>query len=58
MTKKKTDKKEETVKFDLAGALSNVNRYLKPGFMEFIKDKKVTNQKAFDKLYNDYKEFR
>lgn len=59
MTKKKNDKKEEKeAKFDLAEALSNVNRYLKPGFLEYIKDEKVTTQKQFDKLYNDYKEFR
>ena len=58
MTKKKeTDKKTES-KFDLEEALSNVNRYLKPGFLDYIKDEKVTSQKQFDKLYNDYKEFR
>ena len=57
MTKKKTDKKEDA-KFDLATALSNVNRYLKEGFLEFIKEEKVTSQKQFDELYNDYKEFR
>ena len=56
MTKKKEDKKES--KFNLDEALSNVNRYLLPGFIEYIKEEKVTTQKQFDKLYNDYKEFR
>ena len=58
MTKKKTEDKKADSKFDLEKALSNVNRYLLPGFLEFIKDEKVTSQKQFDKLYNDYKEFR
>lgn len=57
MTKKKEDKKEDS-KFNLDEALSNVNPYLRAGFMAFIKDEKVTTQKQFDKLYNDYKEFR
>lgn len=55
MTKKKVENKS---KFDLEESLSTVNRYLLPGFMEFIKDEKVTSQKQFDKLYNDYKELR
>ena len=50
---KKNENKEE-VKFDLTVALSTVNRYLKPGFIEFIKDEKITSQKQFDKLYNEY----
>lgn len=58
MTKKKENKKEAKSTFDLDEALSDVNRYLKPGFLEYIKDEKVTTQKQFDKLYNDYKEFR
>ena len=58
MTKKKESKKKEESKFDLDEALSNVNPYLRAGFMAFIKDEKVTTQKQFDKLYNDYKEFR
>jgi len=58
MTKKKTEDKKADSKFDLEEALSNVNRYLLPGFLDFIKDEKVTTQKQFDKLYNDYKEFR
>lgn len=57
MSKKNDDNKED-VKFDLTVALSTVNRYLKPGFIEFIKDEKITSQKQFDKLYNEYKEFR
>ena len=57
MTKKKEDKKEDS-KFNLDEALSNVNPYLRAGFMAFIKDEKVTTQKQFDKLHNDYKEFR
>ena len=52
---KKEDTKEKGSKFDLESALSNVNRYLKPGFLEYIKDEKVTTQRQFDKLYNDYK---
>ena len=58
MTKKKTEDKKADSKFNLETALSNVNRYLRPGFLNFIKDEKVTTQKQFDKLYNDYKEFR
>lgn len=55
---KKEDTKEKGSKFDLESALSNVNRYLKPGFLEYVKDEKVTTQRQFDKLYNDYKELR
>lgn len=58
MSKKDDKTKESKSDFDLDVALSNVNRYLLPGFKEFIKDEKVTTQKQFDKLYNDYKEFR
>ena len=57
MSKKKTETKSDS-KFELETALSNVNRYLLPGFLEFIKDEKVATQRQFDKLYNDYKEFR
>lgn len=57
MSKKKTETKSDS-KFELETALSNVNRYLLPGFMEFIKDEKVATQRQFDKLYNDYKELR
>lgn len=57
MTKKKEESKSEP-KFDLEEALSTVNRYLRDGFVEFIKDEKITTQKQFDKFYNDYKEFR
>ena len=55
---KKDEKKETKSEFDLDTALSNVNRYLLDGFKEFIADEKVTNQKQFDKLYNEYKEFK
>ena len=48
-------KNEKKSKFDLEENLSKVNRYLLPGFMEFIKSEKVTSQKQFDKLYNEYK---
>lgn len=58
MSKKGESKKESKSSFDLDEALSNVNRYLLPGFVAYIKDEKVTSQKQFDKLYNDYKEFR
>ena len=58
MSKKEDDKKKESKSFDLEENLSNVNRYLLPGFVEFIKGEKVTSQRQFDKLYNDYKEFR
>ena len=59
MTKKKEEKqKKAESNFNLDDALSNVNRYLLPGFKEFIKDEKVTTQRQFDKLYNDYKELR
>lgn len=44
--------------FNLEKALLNVNRYLKQGFMEFIKNKKVTNMKQFDKYYKEYKELK
>ena len=54
---KKENKKNDS-KFDLDTALSTVNRYLLDGFKDYIKDEKVTSQKQFDKLYNDYKEFR
>lgn len=57
MSKKKDDNKEDS-KFSLESALSNVNRYLKPGFLEYIKDEKVTSQRQFDKLYNEFKEFK
>lgn len=57
MSKKKTETKSDS-KFELETALSNVNRYLLPGFREFIKDEKVATQRQFDKLYNDYKELR
>lgn len=61
MTTKKESKKEEKkkeVKFNLDEALSNVNPYLLPGFLEYIKDVKVTSQKQFDKYHNDYKELK
>jgi len=60
MTKKKEKKSEPEEKedFNLAEALSTVNRYLIPGFSEYIKDEEIKSQKQFDKLYNDYKEFR
>jgi hypothetical protein len=57
MSKKKDDNKEDS-KFSLESALSNVNRYLKPGFLDYIKDEKVTSQRQFDKLYNEFKEFK
>ena len=53
---KKKDKEAES--FDLNIALSNVNRYLKAGFIEYIDGEKVTSQRQFDKLYKEYKEFR
>ena len=55
MSKKKDDNKEDS-KFDLESALSIVNRYLKQGFLEYIQDEKVTTQRQFDKLYNEFKE--
>ena len=55
---KKEDTNEKGSKFDLESALSIVNRYLKPGVLEYVKDEKVTTQRQFDKLYNDYKELR
>lgn len=54
----KKEGKKETKSFDLDEALSTVNRYLLPGFLEYIEGEKVTTQKQFDKLYNDYKEIR
>ena len=57
MSKKKTEK-EGAVSFDLETALSTVNRYLLEGFIEYIKGEKVTTQRQFDKLYNDYKELK
>ena len=57
MSKKKDDNKEDS-KFSLESALSNVNRYLLPGFLAYIKDEKVTSQRQFDKLYNEFKEFK
>lgn len=57
MSKKKTGK-EEAVSFDLETALSTVNRYLLPGFKEYIRDEKIATQRQFDKIYNDYKELR
>ena len=57
MSKKKNETKSDS-QFELEVALSNVNRYLLSGFKEFIKDEKVTTQRQFDKLYNDYKELR
>ena len=59
MSKKTNDKKEtKTESFSLEDSLSCVNEYLLPGFLEFIKDEKISTQKQFDKFYNDYKEFR
>jgi hypothetical protein len=58
MSKKNETKTESNSKFELDIALSNVNRYLLPGFKDWIKDEKVTTQRQFDKLYNDYKELR
>lgn len=59
MTKKKEEKqKKAESNFNLDDALSNVNRYLKPGFIEHIKGENVTSQKQFDKLYNEFKELR
>ena len=57
MTKKKDKTKNES-KFDLTIALSTVHPYLLDGFKEYIKDEKITSQEQFDKLYNEYKEFR
>jgi len=57
MSKKKTEK-EGAVSFDLETALSTVNRYLLPGFKEYIRDEKIATQRQFDKIYNDYKELR
>lgn len=64
MTKKKeTEKKEESKKkespkedskFDLEESLSQVNRFLLPGFRDYIADKEVKNQKQFDKYYKEY----
>lgn len=56
MTKKKEEVKKDD--FNLDDALSTVNRYLLEGFKQYIESEKVTSQKQFDKLYNDYKEFR
>ena len=58
MSKKNETKTESNSKFELDIALSNVNRYLRQGFIEFIKNEKVTTQRQFDKLYNDYKELK
>lgn len=55
---KKDSKTESNSKFELDIALSTVNRYLLEGFLEFIKGEKVTTQRQFDKLYNDYKELK
>ena len=58
MSKKNETKTESNSKFELETALSTVNRYLRQGFIEFIKNEKVTTQRQFDKLYNDYKELK
>ena len=60
MTKKKKEetKKEVDSNFNLDEALLTVNRYLKPGFIEYIQGKDVTTQKQFDELYNEFKELR
>lgn len=57
---KKEEKEEKKIKskFDLETRLSNVNCYLKDGFIEYIRNEKVTSQKQFDKLYNKYKGLR
>ena len=57
MSKKKNETKSDS-QFELDVALSNVNRYLLQGFKDWIKDEKVTTQRQFDKLYNDYKELK
>ena len=57
MSKKTEDKKVKS-NFDINNALTNVNRYLKEGFMLYIENEKITSQKQFDKLYNEYKEFK
>ena len=58
MSKKNETKTESNSKFELETALSTVNRYLLQGFKDWIKDEKVTTQRQFDKLYNDYKELK
>lgn len=52
-------KKSETEEvFDLDKALELVNPYLREGFLWFIKDKTVNNQKSFDKELKIYGGFR
>ena len=54
--KKKQETKNEP--FKLEEALQNVNPYLREGFHWFIIDKKITNQKDFDKELEIYGGFR
>ncbi len=58
----KKEKKDDTEKaattFDLEAALLTVNRYLLPGFREYIRDEKISTERQFNKFYNDYKELR
>lgn len=55
MTKQNEEKEVKSTKFDINTALTSVNRYLKEGFILYIKDEKITSQKQFDKLYDEYK---
>lgn len=70
MTKTKTEEKtelenvkEETKKetastFNTEEALKNVNRFLRPGFRDYITDKTIKNQNQFNKLLKEYGEIR
>ena len=56
--KKENESKSKETYFNLEEALSEVNKYLREGFVAFIEDKKVKTQKEFDKLLKEYGELR
>lgn len=65
--KRKNEEDNEEVKkqdnapvssFDMEKALSTVNRFLLPGFLEYIKDTDIKTQRQFNKLYKEYGEMK
>lgn len=55
---KKQDNAPVTSSFDMEKALSTVNRFLLPGFLEYIKDTDIKTQRQFNKLYKEYGEMK
>lgn len=58
MARPKQKKEPKKEPFNLKEALKNVNPFLREGFHWFINDKKITNQKDFDKQLEIYGGFQ